>query len=73
MILRPEDYTDSFASTGLGLIGCNMFAYCNNNPSNYSDSSGALPYISHEFGSNVMVLQEDSCACPEPSEGLVCP
>ena len=23
---------DSYASTGQGIVGCNMFAYCNNNP-----------------------------------------
>ena len=34
---------DAFVSTGQGLLGNNMFAYCNNNPVNYSDSSGQLP------------------------------
>ena len=31
---------DQFASTGQGFLGYNMFAYCNNNPINYEDSSG---------------------------------
>ena len=31
---------DSYASTGLGFIGTNMFAYCNNLPTAYSDHSG---------------------------------
>ena len=31
---------DTFASTGQGLLGCNMFAYCNNNPVTRVDSSG---------------------------------
>lgn len=31
---------DALVSTGQGLLGNNMFAYCNNNPSNYSDPSG---------------------------------
>ena len=31
---------DSYASTGQGFIGCNMFTYCNNRPSNASDNSG---------------------------------
>ena len=31
---------DAFASTGQGLLGNNMFAYCGNNPVNYSDPSG---------------------------------
>ena len=31
---------DSYASTGQGLLGNNMFAYCGNNPVTFSDSSG---------------------------------
>ncbi len=31
---------DSYASTGQGLAGCNMFAYCNNNPTTYEDQTG---------------------------------
>ena len=31
---------DSYASTGQGLIGHNMFAYCNNSPGNSSDPYG---------------------------------
>lgn len=31
---------DRYASTGDGLLGYNMFAYCSNNPVNYSDPSG---------------------------------
>ena len=31
---------DAFASTGQGMLGNNMFAYCGNNPVNYEDSSG---------------------------------
>ena len=31
---------DSYASTGQGFAGCNMFAYCNNNPVNGADPSG---------------------------------
>ena len=33
---------DSFASTGQGVLGNNMFAYCNNNPVMHSDPSGEL-------------------------------
>ena len=32
---------DSFVSTGQGLLGNNMFAYCNNNPASCYDPSGA--------------------------------
>ena len=31
---------DSYASTGQGFIGYNMFAYCNNNPIKYIDATG---------------------------------
>ena len=32
---------DRYASTGQGQLGCNMFAYCNNSPENYSDPTGS--------------------------------
>ena len=35
---------DSFASTGQGFIGSNMFAYCNNCPVFYIDSTGCAPW-----------------------------
>ena len=31
---------DRYASTGYGTVGCNMFAYCNNNPINFTDDKG---------------------------------
>ncbi len=34
---------DSYVSTGQGIIGCNMFAYCGNNPANYQDNGGDIP------------------------------
>ncbi len=33
---------DGYASTGSGFVGYNMYAYCNNNPVNYSDPTGQL-------------------------------
>ena len=33
---------DSYASTGQGILGHNMFAYCLNNPVNYEDPNGEL-------------------------------
>ena len=35
---------DAFITTGQGFAGNNMFAYCNNNPVNYVDSSGKYSY-----------------------------
>jgi len=32
--------SDSYASTGQGILGNNMFAYCNNSPTNWADYSG---------------------------------
>ena len=34
---------DAFASTGQGILGNNMFAYCLNNPVSFIDESGCLP------------------------------
>ena len=36
---------DSYASTGQGFLGYNMFAYCGNNPTNKNDASGHRPMI----------------------------
>lgn len=44
---------DVFASTGQGLMGCNMFAYCLNNPIAYMDEEGT--------GSIWAILFADKC------------
>ena len=36
---------DEFASTGQGFLGCNMFAYCNNNPIIFYDNSGCIAIV----------------------------
>ena len=36
---------DAYASTGTGILGFNMFAYCNNNPVNMADTTGELPFF----------------------------
>lgn len=41
---------DSYTSTGQGVLGNNMFAYCNNNPVNHTDPSGASPLLIVAFG-----------------------
>ena len=33
---------DSYASTGQGFVGTNMFAYCNNNPAIFVDNGGTV-------------------------------
>ena len=47
---------DVYASTGQGLLGCNMFAYCNNNPVNNEDPSG------HSFISAIKETINKTCA-----------
>ena len=41
---------DALVSTGQGLLGNNMFAYCGNNPINRVDPSGYFHYIYNEGG-----------------------
>ena len=36
---------DTYISTGQGIIGHNMYAYCNNNPVNYVDHTGNFPWL----------------------------
>ena len=36
---------DGYVSTGSGLLGYNMFAYCNNNPVMYVDPDGEFPWL----------------------------
>lgn len=45
---------DEFASTGQSILGCNMFAYCSNNPINNSDTSGRF-WIEALIGAAVSV------------------
>ena len=46
---------DDFASTGQGILGHNMFAYCLNNPVNYSDCSGTSSTVAIEEGLKYVV------------------
>ena len=41
---------DSYASTGQGFLGYNMFAYCGNNPVNRADAAGNMHMMIEEFG-----------------------
>ena len=44
---------DAFASTGQGLLGNNMFAYCLNNPAMGYDPTGEFPWIPLLIGAGV--------------------
>ena len=43
---------DSYASTGQGFIGTNMFAYCNNNPVNRTDEVGTVSSSTEDNNNN---------------------
>ena len=40
---------DSYVSTGTGILGYNMYAYCNNNPVMYEDGNGNIPFNDHTY------------------------
>lgn len=42
---REQNGADTFASTGQGFLGCNMFAYCGNNPVNFADPTGSIALL----------------------------
>lgn len=47
---------DIFASTGLGILGYNMFTYCNNSPIAYTDAGGNLPQaVTDKFVHNTVL------------------
>ena len=46
---------DAFASTGQGILGNNMYAYCNNNPANKIDPIGAWT-ISFSIGGDISLF-----------------
>ena len=46
---------DNFISTGTGILSNNMFCYCNNNPSVFSDNSGSFPTILVGVGSGAVL------------------
>ena len=44
---------DGLVSTGTGVLGHNMFVYCNNNPTNGADPSGNYPLTLRELQNNL--------------------
>ncbi len=50
---------DSYASTGQGILGDNMFAYCKNNPTNMVDVNGNWPKWLDDFADWIDNATED--------------
>ena len=44
---------DGYASTGQGFVGCNMFAYCGNNPIRFVDLNGCFWEEARDFFKNI--------------------
>ena len=58
---------DGYVSTGQGILGNNMFAYCGNNPVNHVDPTGEIP-----IGIIIVIIMSvvllSSCSQNEPTE-----
>lgn len=54
---------DTYIATGLGLLGNNMFAYCNNNPVMYKDHTGRrlqiCPLCGSPYPYNELIYETD--------------
>ena len=68
---------DGLASTGQGFVGCNMFAYCNNNPVMFADCDGVSPialwyylFLNSEYGYIHRRVQERILATGMGSLGM---
>ena len=53
---------DSFASTGQGTTGYNMFAYCGNNPVMYCDPTGEVPWLIAIVITAIVAVTLSSCS-----------
>ena len=51
---------DDFASTGQGILGHNMFAYCGNNPVNNKDSAGQFSIDAKQEADTITVTIHDT-------------
>ena len=56
---------DGYISTGSGLLGYNMFAYCNNNPVNLLDPTGDFPWLAVIAVVAVTLIALTSCNAEE--------
>ena len=60
---------DGLVSTGQGLVGYNMYAYCNNNPVNTIASNNQLPYLGgHNTSVNNVVVDKLMSYYKKPKE-----
>ncbi len=53
---------DGLLSTGTGVLGYNMFTYCNNNPILLTDSTGSRPVVGASIKNETTAEREASCA-----------
>ena len=53
---------DGYLSTGVGITGTNMFAYCNNNPVLFEDSNGNRPIASMSVASETTAMRKQTFA-----------
>ena len=60
---------DAYLSTGQGVLGYNMFAYCNNNPVMFTDFSGSFPWIALIIAAVVIVAIDHNAAKHQPEGG----
>ena len=65
---------DVFASTGQGVLGCNMFAYCLNNPVAYGDPTGMIvkTVICNDGGGGISSVEREEVMYGESIVTLFC-
>ena len=63
---------DGFTSTGQGIIGCNMFAYCMNNPILYSDPYGKMIVAVVPLIILIVSSMLSGCGSSDSDEFVVC-
>ena len=52
--------SDAYASTGQGILGYNIFSYCNNNPAKHVDSTGEVAETAFDVASLILSAVEVS-------------
>ena len=62
---------DALVSTGQGLLGNNMFAYCRNNPANCCDPEGTASMVCFGFESSIILPTQDPTTGGELSSAVV--